>query len=1062
MMKIKNLILYSIFLLLIFNLSAYSQFGQNKVQYKKFKYQFIQSEHFDVYFTEGSERLATFAAVVAESALVSITRTLKYNINNRLKIIVYNSHGEFQQTNVIQEFLSEGIGGVTELFKNRIVLPFEGSYSQFRHVLHHELVHAVMNDLFYGGSIQNVISNNITLSIPLWFIEGMAEFESLGWDVNSDMFLRDALINESLPDIMYLDGYFAYRGGQSVLWFIERKYGREKLAELVSKIRGTGNFESGLKNTIGIGTKELNEIWKKDQKLLYWPDIAKYKEPTDFARQLTDHQKDGGFFNSSPAISPQGDRIAFISNRDDYFDVYIMSATDGKIIKKLVKGNTTNDFEELNILTPGLTWSPDGKKIALSAKAGGEDAIYIIDVESGKEKKLTFGISSIFSVGWSPKGDKLVFSGLKNLQSDLYLYDLNTNTLTRILNDIFHDTKPVFSSDGKKIFFISERMEYTDINSTFGVQELLDKKSAKYEVYCVDIETRTLSRVTDLESSNEIDVASLKDNKGILFISDINGISNLYYADLVYEDSSTNKLKPITKDDLKPITNSLNGIYQFSLSDDDKKLAFATIYKSAYNIFIINNPLENVNKIKPLEPTYYITSLRKEKKEISDTLDKNVNTIIQPNKDEEIYIATGNITDSSKAYNKTSRTDFSNYIFGEKFKEKDERTSDSLQIVTDGKDENGNFKVYNYKISFSPDLVYANAGYSTFYGFLGSAILAFSDLMGDHQIIAQTSLQIDLKNSDYALAYFYLPERTDFMIQGYHTARFLALNKGLFSYIYRFRNYGVSVAASYPIDRFYRIDGGLSWTNLSKENLEIIEEPTEITQLLIPSLNFVHDNSLWGFTAPVRGTRYNLSIFGVPPLSKDAFSFGTLTADYRTYFKFWTDYSFAFRLSGGISFGRNPQKFMLGGLENWINREFQENRIPINSVEDFLFLTPVFPMRGYNYAQQLGSKYGLVNLELRFPLIKFLVTGPLPILFQNIQGNLFVDVGSAWTDNKSYKGIKRDPKTGDLIAQDLLMGTGLGTRIYFMYFLIKFDVAWSYDIKGFSMPKYYFSLGTDF
>ena len=148
-----------------------TQFGKNKVQYSKFNYYFIQSDHFDVYFTDGGEYLADFTTAAAETAYTRISKSFRYQLVNRIPIIVYNSHNDFQQTNVISEYLDEGIGGVTELFKNRVVLPFEGDYKKFRHVIHHELVHAVINDMFYGGSIQSIIANNITLQLPLWFNE---------------------------------------------------------------------------------------------------------------------------------------------------------------------------------------------------------------------------------------------------------------------------------------------------------------------------------------------------------------------------------------------------------------------------------------------------------------------------------------------------------------------------------------------------------------------------------------------------------------------------------------------------------------------------------------------------------------------------------------------------------------------------------------------------------------------------------------------------------------------------------------------------------------------------
>lgn len=146
-------------------------FGKNKVQYKHFTWSFIQSDHFDIYFSGDGEALAQFTAMAAESAYTSISTLFRYQLVNRVPFVIYISHNEFQQTNVISEYMEEGIGGVTELFKNRVVVPFEGDYGKFRHVIHHELVHAVMNDMFYGGSIQSIISNNISLQLPLWLAE---------------------------------------------------------------------------------------------------------------------------------------------------------------------------------------------------------------------------------------------------------------------------------------------------------------------------------------------------------------------------------------------------------------------------------------------------------------------------------------------------------------------------------------------------------------------------------------------------------------------------------------------------------------------------------------------------------------------------------------------------------------------------------------------------------------------------------------------------------------------------------------------------------------------------
>ena len=248
--------LLSIILICIMPLYMYAQFGQNKVQYKNFTWYYIQTDHFDIYFSTKGSKLAEFTAKEAEHALKEIEKSFNYRINNRITIIIYNSTNDFQETNVTDQYLSEGIEGFTEMFKNRVVVQFMGSYPEFRHLIHHELTHAVMNDYFYGGSIQNIITNNISLSLPQWFNEGMAEFQSLGWDINTDMFMRDAIINEYLPDINQLSGYVAYRGGESIFHYIAEKYGKEKIGELMHKIKSTGSLEAGLKSSIGLSLKE--------------------------------------------------------------------------------------------------------------------------------------------------------------------------------------------------------------------------------------------------------------------------------------------------------------------------------------------------------------------------------------------------------------------------------------------------------------------------------------------------------------------------------------------------------------------------------------------------------------------------------------------------------------------------------------------------------------------------------------------------------------------------------------------------------------------------------------
>jgi hypothetical protein len=363
-------------------------FGKNKVQWKDFDWKFLQTPHFDIYFYQDSYRMAKFSAEVLESALVVISEELNYRIQNRIPIFIYKSPNDFQQTNITNQLLGEGIGGFTEMFKNRMVVPFNGSYEDFRHVLHHELTHAVTFDMLYGGAIGSVITRRSLFEMPLWLAEGYAEYSSRhGWDYWADMVMRDAIISNYAPPVEYLGGYLAYKEGQLAIKYIVDTYGIEKVAELFKKGKVHVTMDKAMQRSIGLDQKEFSEEFLKYCRKLYWPEIAKRSEAKDVARQLTDHTKDGSYFNEHPAFSPSGDRLAIFTDRSDYTEIVIISTVDGELLSKLVKGSRSADFESLHSYVSGLSWSPDGKSIAFMSQSKGEDALRLVNVKNGHVHK---------------------------------------------------------------------------------------------------------------------------------------------------------------------------------------------------------------------------------------------------------------------------------------------------------------------------------------------------------------------------------------------------------------------------------------------------------------------------------------------------------------------------------------------------------------------------------------------------------------------------------------------------------------------------------------------------
>ncbi|HET6528683.1 MAG TPA: hypothetical protein VFG39_08010, partial [Balneolaceae bacterium] len=528
--------------------AQYFSFGKNRVQYTNFNWRYIQTEHFDVFYYDSKNYdLANFGAYALEAALKQIQEDFDHTIADRIQVIIYDSHNDFSQTNVVPLPVdAEGIGGVTDPYKNRITIPFMGNYLDFRNVLHHELEHAVLNDMFYGGTVQSRLGGN-ALRIPLWFNEGMAEYSSLGWDTNTDMWIRDAAINDYLPPISRLGGYFAYRGGQSVWNFIVQEYGRQKITEIIQTLMTQRDIEQAFLRTTGLTLEELSERWRDYYRERYLPEVANRVEIDEIGTLLT-KKSESGLVNRSPEISPQGDKVALITNKGGYYDVIVISAITGEKLKTLIKGQSNVLFEEFNILNPNLSWSPDGQKLALSAKSEGHDNLAIVDYESGDVKLITFPkMDAIGSVAWSPDGTKIAFDGNIGSLQDIFVYNLETKEFINVTHDAISDYEPAWGPDSETIYFVSNRGDEVKLNNIKNTSRLLlDDDMYSSDIYAVEAGDAYARRLTITPEWNETQPMTTRDGK-LFYVSDENGIPNVYLMNLADRTSS-------------PITNLQTGV----------------------------------------------------------------------------------------------------------------------------------------------------------------------------------------------------------------------------------------------------------------------------------------------------------------------------------------------------------------------------------------------------------------------------------------------------------------------------------------------------------------------
>src|SRR5687768_4331208 len=229
-------------------------FGRNKVQYRTFDFQILKTENFDLYYYPEEAEAAALVSRMAERWNARLSRFFGHQLRGRQVLILYAVSSHFRQTNAIEGLIGEGTGGVTEGLRRRIVLPVSGSLADTDHVLGHELVHAFQFDLTGDDPRDRTATAPGILAYPLWFVEGMAEYLSLGpVDSQTAMWMRDAALREKLPDIRDLDSpdLFPYRWGHAFWAYIGARYGDRVVASLIRSAANPRVDLTGLARQLG-------------------------------------------------------------------------------------------------------------------------------------------------------------------------------------------------------------------------------------------------------------------------------------------------------------------------------------------------------------------------------------------------------------------------------------------------------------------------------------------------------------------------------------------------------------------------------------------------------------------------------------------------------------------------------------------------------------------------------------------------------------------------------------------------------------------------------------------
>ena len=988
-------------------------FGRNRVQYEEFDFEVLKTEHFDIHYYPGVD--VDMAALMAERWYERLSRLLDHELSNRQTLILYAAHPHFQQTNALGSTMSESTQGVTELMKRRIVLPFLGPLAETDHVIGHELVHAFQFDMTGEGGGTLISGVPGAARMPLWFVEGIAEYLSVGHiDSETAMWMR-AFVERDVPVDKIGDtrALHPYQHGQALIAYIAGRWGDESIARLLKATRTVPSIGLAFQRVLRMHPDSVMSDWYEAMRAASEPLLDQTADASAYGTPILGKASGSGEYNIAPALSPDGTELVFLSEKDLFaIEMFLSDAITGEVKRKIVKTAVDPYFEGVQFVQSAGSWDFSGgasDRFAFAAIRKGQPILSILDTETGEtvQEAVFEDLGEIFNPAWSPDGRYLVFSAIADSRSDLFVYDLQESERRRLTNDSYGDLHPVWSPDGSTIAFVTERF-------TTGLTSLM---YGHYGLALLEVETGAIREVQGFNRGKHINPQWSPDGSDLYFISDQNGISNVYRLDM-----------------------ETNTIYQ------------------------VTNIYTGVAGIAPLSPAMSVAA---KSGEMSISVFKNGSIEIYRIDDPEV-LAGGPVIEAYEGVNPA--------ILPPAVR----MGNDVLALIDNpffGLPSDPEYATDSYHGGLGldyvgrPSLVVGASRFGTYIG--GGTSLFWSDILGDRNLATMFQINGGIKDISAAVAYTNMSSRLNWSLSLQQMSYSYGFYEGsgqqidpatgqtvFFDQFLRMRQISRELGGvvSYPFSRVQRVEfsAGLrniaydferrrsliAWTGeLLDQEKEKLDSPNPL-YMAVSSAALVYDNSIYGIASPILGQRYRLEVS--PMLGSLDMTTGLV--DFRKYVMPVRPFTLAGRImhigrygSGG---GDTRLRPMFLGYSSMV-RGYDYSSFSANEC-DFDANAGGCPI----IDQLFGSSVAVGNLELRFPPLGVLGLGSGFFGYLPLEMAIFADGGMAWSPDNDSTAVNENAffLGGD---RRPVFSAGVSFRFnMFGYFMLGMDI-----VKPFQRPE---------
>lgn len=866
-------------------------YGKNKVMRTYFDWKYVETPNFTIYHYSDDTELIKKIAISAENAYDRMSKFLNIEVEKRIPVIFYKTHADFEQTNIFPGFLPLGVEAFAEPVTNRMVLHGDSSVGELTRTLVHELGHIFEYQIIFKKSSKSLLRVSRP---PLWVMEGFSEYITNNWRAFSVLTIRDAALNDMIPRISKSgqmitksrNGRTPYDFGHLIYDFIEEKYGSRGVRNLLYSYRGRMiGMNRNFFRIFGTSEKEFNFELRKYVRDKFRKFITK-ENPEDYSFVIGPNFPFA--YSFSHKISPSGEMLATVTAnfKSRKIDIILISMKDGKVIKNITPGFTSKYDGISVIFNPEdgstFTWDREGETIAFFARKEYVNYMILIDILSGKIKKLIKleNIMEPSSPDFSTSGDSIYFAGVDGTKSFIYKLDLKSSRIDRISGGHLYIKALDISPDGDMVAF----------SATDGVHS---------HIYLGKIEKPEVAIKLTSGNYDNITPSFSNDGNTLYFSSDEEGSHNICSIDL------RNKIK-YRYTDVKTAN-----FFPLEIPGEKNKLVISSYHKGTFMLF---------------------------EKDISTALDKSEIEFSFPETAKD-YSKKENLE-----FSKEVKEKYGKGIHGEeKFSLIDGKVFANRNF-NKNLEEELNFNLSNrkkykpFKTMTVPSLPPVTAGFGSDGSIFGFTQLKLTDLMNDR--IFSLFMASFYGYRSYNLSYINLKRRLQFFTRLYHYSDSFFLGGSYVSptssallnrnnYLTIRKRFGLTSGFYYPFNRFYRTEFSFSLHHQDERIDEIfygIELPFSqfFDGYAFPiTFSLVGETTRFASYGPNMGHTFKISVSKYFKLGADFLDSYSFDFDLRKYFRLGPNTVFATRLTGFKSGGEYPLMYWTGGNNTIRASEFR-------------------------------------------------------------------------------------------------------------------------------------------